>query len=247
MTEQSGAVVRALIDAANSGDLHRVAELYDDDYIDHADGGSRGSNDKDAALRTFEELLAAFPDSEHVIEDLLADGDRVAVRLRATGTHRGSFRGRPPSGRRVEMVSTAIYRVREGRLVERWCDSVSSVADALDAPLRKTPTPVLMRHDDGSWKETPAGGRYRELSLGVLSFTYFELEGRATFEPHQHPNAQITYVLEGELIFDVAGNRHVVGPGDAIGIPGGVIHGVRAGDGPARAVDAWAPAPTHLD
>ena len=243
MGEDPLAVLRALIDAAGAGDQYPLTELYADDYVDHADGGSREGGDKDGTLRAFRELRDAFPDTRHSIEDLVAEGDRVVLRLRAAGTHTGHFRGIAPTGRRVEMCTTAIYRVEGGRVRERWCDGAESVADAL----RERPdTPVLMLGDEG-WRETAAGGRYREVALDVMSFTCFELEPGADFPAHAHPNAQITYVIDGTLTFELEGERHVLGPGEAIAIPGGIAHAVRAEGGPVRAVDAWTPPATHLD
>ena len=144
------------------------------------------------------------------------------------------------------MCTTAIYRVEDARVRERWCDGAESVAAALRVPPEGAAGVVLLR-GDGGWQSSKAGGRYRELTLDTMSFTVFELEGGADFEAHRHPNAQITCVLDGELTFELESGRHVLGPGDAIGIPGGVVHAVRAENGPVRAVDSWAPPATHLE
>ena len=65
-------------------------------------------------------LHLAFPDLKVEIEDLLAEGDRVAVRLKWRGTFLGPFWGRPPTGQPFEAHSFEIVRFAEGKAVEHW-------------------------------------------------------------------------------------------------------------------------------
>jgi predicted ester cyclase len=65
-------------------------------------------------------LRAAFPDATVTLEDILAEGDRVAYRLTIRGTHRTVFQGIPPSGKPITVSFTAIVRIEDGRLVEEW-------------------------------------------------------------------------------------------------------------------------------
>lgn len=65
-------------------------------------------------------LRVAFPDAESTLEDILAEGDRVAYRLTIRGTHRASFLGVAPTGRRVAVSLFAIVRVEGGKLAEEW-------------------------------------------------------------------------------------------------------------------------------
>jgi predicted ester cyclase len=62
----------------------------------------------------------AFPDFATSIEQLVAEGDWVAFRLRHTGTHIGEFLGFAPTGRRVEFTSLVFNRVENGIVVENW-------------------------------------------------------------------------------------------------------------------------------
>lgn len=64
-----------------------------------------------------------FPDASFEIEDLLRDGDRVAVRWTMTGTHKGSMAGEEPTGERVELSGIEINRFADGGLVETWIQS----------------------------------------------------------------------------------------------------------------------------
>jgi predicted ester cyclase len=67
-----------------------------------------------------DELFRAFPDLRVQIEDLVADGDRVASRVRIVGTHRGVLQGYAPTGVRVDTIFAAIERYRDDRCVEEW-------------------------------------------------------------------------------------------------------------------------------
>jgi predicted ester cyclase len=65
-------------------------------------------------------LRAAFPDAAVALEDIVAEGDRVAYRLTIRGTHRGPFLGVAPTGRRVLVSFFAIVRIEDGKLAEEW-------------------------------------------------------------------------------------------------------------------------------
>lgn len=65
-------------------------------------------------------LFSAFPDLQVKIEDIFAGDDKVAVRLRISGTHEGEFLGVQPTGKRVEYKSTEIYRIADGKIAEEW-------------------------------------------------------------------------------------------------------------------------------
>jgi predicted ester cyclase len=69
------------------------------------------------AVRGF---VGAFPDIEMTFEHEIAEGDMVAVRVSATGTHLGTFRGYPPSGKKWEATASAWYQVAGGRIVSAW-------------------------------------------------------------------------------------------------------------------------------
>jgi predicted ester cyclase len=65
-------------------------------------------------------FLEAFPDIEIVIDDQLAEGDRVANRWRNLGTHTGVFMGIAPTGKRVSFTGISIDRIAGGKVVESW-------------------------------------------------------------------------------------------------------------------------------
>jgi predicted ester cyclase len=65
-------------------------------------------------------LRAAFPDRIDVIEDIIAEGDRVGMLWRLTGSHRGNLFGIPPTGRKVDVYEIGIFRLAQGRITEGW-------------------------------------------------------------------------------------------------------------------------------
>jgi predicted ester cyclase len=65
-------------------------------------------------------LHAAFPDWHATIEDLLGEGDRVALRITESGTLQGSFLGLTATGKRFEISALQICRLQDGKLVEMW-------------------------------------------------------------------------------------------------------------------------------
>lgn len=76
-------------------------------------------------------VRAAWPDHQWAIEDLIAEGDRVVVRLTSRATHRAAYGGIAPTGRPVAFGVVMIYRIASGRIAEQW-----GTADDLGRPLQ---------------------------------------------------------------------------------------------------------------
>ncbi len=113
------AALRGLDDLINSHDLTRLAEFVTEDVVDHgiAPGLPPGIEGKRLSI---EGLLSAFPDLHIAIEDMVADGDRVAERLTMQGTHLGDMAGIPATGRTVNVSALAISRMVDGKQAEHW-------------------------------------------------------------------------------------------------------------------------------
>lgn len=94
-----------------------MAEIFDSDIIMHRPEG-------DMNYESFVEynimLMSAFPDFSCTIEDMVAAGDRVAVRLTMRGTHQGPFRGIPATGKKIEIGGISMARFAGGKVVEGW-------------------------------------------------------------------------------------------------------------------------------
>lgn len=65
-------------------------------------------------------IYHAFEDFAIEILDIMADGDKVIARYRMTGTHTGEYFGVPATGRSLDSTGIAIYRFKEGKIVEEW-------------------------------------------------------------------------------------------------------------------------------
>jgi steroid delta-isomerase-like uncharacterized protein len=123
-TEENKALIRRYAEEVwNRGNLDALDEFVSPDYLFTDPSGKvtirgpRGLKQAVAAIR------AVFPDHRLTIEDMIAEDDRVAWRWRMHGTHRGELMGVPPTGRRVTTTGVAVYRIRSGRIVERWGES----------------------------------------------------------------------------------------------------------------------------
>jgi predicted ester cyclase len=77
-------------------------------------------------LESYKEFLvarrAAFPDRRFVVEEMIAEGDKVSARFTMRGTHKGELRGIAPTGREVTMTGIDMIRLSEGKMVEDWVE-----------------------------------------------------------------------------------------------------------------------------
>ena len=102
--ERHKALVRRLIEIVNEGDLGALPEV----------ATGRIAQDAERWIGPFRD---AFPDFRMEVADIIAEGDKVVGHFRCSGTHRGQWRGRAPTGRRFEDVDEIyIFRVEDGRL-----------------------------------------------------------------------------------------------------------------------------------
>ena len=65
---------------------------------------------------------SAFPDLQLTTEDLVAEGDKVAIRNTWPGTHQGAFQGLPPIGKHVTFTGSDFFRFMGGKIAEQWAD-----------------------------------------------------------------------------------------------------------------------------
>lgn len=102
----------------NDRDLDVADELFAPDYRNHAGGDFGGP---EGMKRLIRELTAAFPDHHTQIEDIVADGDRVALRVTFSGTQEGDFRGMPATGRSFSQMQMHLVALDDlGRAIDHW-------------------------------------------------------------------------------------------------------------------------------
>ncbi|HEU5438656.1 MAG TPA: ester cyclase [Ktedonobacterales bacterium] len=108
-------------DAWNSGDLALVDELLADDFVNRELPASMASQSHRALYKqAIIETRAAFPDWRNTLEDMMAEGDRVAARWRSTGTRTGAAMQEIPYGKLLAISGITIVRVVDGKIAEFW-------------------------------------------------------------------------------------------------------------------------------
>ena len=118
--EENKAIVRRFMEAYNKRQLDIFDELVAEGYIDHV----FEQQGREYLRQLFTMAFDAFPDWYEAIEDIIAEGDKVWVRVKATGTHTGEWNlfGAllPPTGNEVTLEMVFIWRIENGQLAEGW-------------------------------------------------------------------------------------------------------------------------------
>ena len=110
---------RYLQEAINQRNMDVLDEIFAPEFVDHT--AVPGQAPGVEGLKQFFAMMdAGFPDFRAAVEDVIAEGDKVAVRFTFHGTHQGEFMNIPPTGRRVTMSGIDILRVVDGKVVELW-------------------------------------------------------------------------------------------------------------------------------
>jgi len=116
-TETNKAIVHRLIEEGmNQYNVSVIDELMAPNYVNY-DLSAPGLEGFKQALGV---LHAAFPDLHFILEDEIAEGDKVVTRGYLTGTHQGEFQGIPPTGKQIHVKYIDIWRVENNKLVETW-------------------------------------------------------------------------------------------------------------------------------
>ena len=123
MSEQNKALVRRWFEEVwNKGRADAIDEMLDENGIAHGLSDDpvnpiKGPRD----FRPFHtQFREAFPNMTIVIEDLVAEGDKVAARCSVRGNHKGNFQGIAASQSPIEFTGMTIVRIADGKIVEAW-------------------------------------------------------------------------------------------------------------------------------
>jgi steroid delta-isomerase-like uncharacterized protein len=118
-TEENKVNERRLVEEGwNQGNIAVFDELFAADYLGHDPSGPM--HGPEGFKQFYATYRTAFPDTHLTIEDQIAEGDTVASRWTATGTHQGPLMGIPPSGKRVRVTGITISRYASGKIAEEW-------------------------------------------------------------------------------------------------------------------------------
>lgn len=116
--ENKALIRRYLEECLAKNDMSLMDELLAADYLWHEP--SIGELDLQAYKRFQPSVLAAFPDGHWTIEDMVAEGDKVAWRWTFSGTHLGDFMGIPATHRQIRLIGMVISRIADGKVAEEW-------------------------------------------------------------------------------------------------------------------------------
>jgi steroid delta-isomerase-like uncharacterized protein len=115
--EENKELVRRIFDLYNQGDLEAVYKLIAPIAVMHA---STADISMEQNKKIDAEFFPAFPDIVADIKVMVAEGDKVAFQVTWSGTHKGEFMGVAPTGNKVEMTNTDIFRIAAGKVAEGW-------------------------------------------------------------------------------------------------------------------------------
>ncbi len=110
--------MRVFDEIFNQGKFQVADEIYAPDFQNH---GVHRTIDLKTDQDAVHAEKKAFPDLRISVQDMVAEGDKVAVLWTFRGTHTGpGYEGLPPTGTRVEVRGITIWRIVDGRIVEEW-------------------------------------------------------------------------------------------------------------------------------
>lgn len=135
--EENKAIVRRLYEeVGNSKQLDVIDEIVDPDTIDHDPFPGMPNTGTEAYKAVFGASQVAFPDFRMTIDGLIAEGDRVAVQGKVSGTHEGEFMGMPATGKAFSVDNIEVFEIKAGKITQRWgiADTASLMAQLGVAP-----------------------------------------------------------------------------------------------------------------
>ena len=115
--EENKALARRFIsEIFEQGRVESVDELCADDFIGH----TWGNADKEGLRQTMGRVAKSLADVHFTVEDEIAEGDRVAVRVTGSARQVGEVAGQPATGRSYKIGEIHIFRFRDGKVTEHW-------------------------------------------------------------------------------------------------------------------------------
>jgi steroid delta-isomerase-like uncharacterized protein len=122
--EENKELIRRYVEAGNSiqGDVSKVRALAEEflapGFVAHH--SMAGDMNAEQFITTYEMFFTAFPDLKYTIVNMIAEEDKVVLQSTASGTHKGTFQGIPPTGKLINVSAVGVYRIAGGKFVENW-------------------------------------------------------------------------------------------------------------------------------
>ena len=121
--EQNKAVLVKWFESINTGDFKALKELMAPEYLLYGPSRTTETQSSDEYIEQIKAVRSAFPDFKWKILELIPVGDRVIMRYQGNGTHKGEWAGISATGNQVEYGGTAIFRFKDGKVVEEMADA----------------------------------------------------------------------------------------------------------------------------
>jgi steroid delta-isomerase-like uncharacterized protein len=102
----------------NTADEKLATELVSTEATFHVPGRAEPVRGPPGYLEIIQMMRSGFPDIQWTLEEMIAEGEKVAARFTMRGTHQGPFFGVPPSGKKIAVQALNIYRFADGKIVE---------------------------------------------------------------------------------------------------------------------------------
>ena len=121
MTQQDSIqIVRNNFEAWNKHDPERYVKLLDEKHVIESDTIPALLTGREAGRQFMQMYVSAFPDLHFDIDQILGEGDFVATRYTATGTHGGNLMGIAPTNKRAQVHGCTVNEIRNGKIVRSW-------------------------------------------------------------------------------------------------------------------------------
>ena len=117
-TETNKAVMGRFVEFINTASEKLSEELISPDAVFHVPGRPEPMRGPAGYLAIIGMMRGGFPDIQWTLEEVIAEGDKVAARFTMRGTHRGTFFGVPPTGKTIAVQAMNFYRLSGGQFVE---------------------------------------------------------------------------------------------------------------------------------
>ena len=118
--EESKATMRQYFGVFEQGNIDLLDELLAPDYINHSPATPDLPTGPEGVKAVVSMFRSAMPDLRVIIEDMIAEGEKVATYYTLEGTHEGELFGVPPTGQRLSNKSITVERVSGGKIREHW-------------------------------------------------------------------------------------------------------------------------------
>ena len=118
--EENKAIMRRYFGVFEQGNIDLLDELLASDYLNHTPAAPELPTGPEEVKGVVSMFRGGIPDLRVLVEDMIAEGDKVATRYTLEGTHGGELFGVPPTGQRLSIKSISVERVSEGKIREHW-------------------------------------------------------------------------------------------------------------------------------